>query len=358
MSKEENENNDFGGRFLQILNDGMLCLMTSVGHKTGLFDAMARLSPSTSIEIAKAAKLNERYVREWLGAMVTGRIIDYEPSTGRYSLPAAHASCLTRDAGIDNLAMFTQYIAIMGNVEDDIVKCFKKGGGVPYSAFPKFQEIQAEETARVFDARLVGDILPLAQGLTGRLKSGIDVLDVGCGTGHAINLMAKAFPKSRFWGYDISREGIGAARAEAKKMKLKNAKFKIVDASKIGDREKFDLVTAFDTIHDQARPAKVLKCIHRALRKGGTFLMQDIAASSRLHENMENPLAPSLYTISTMHCMTVSLAYGGEGLGTVWGEQKAKEKLAEAGFESIDVRQVEGDILNYYYVTTKMSKDL
>ncbi|UVS69481.1 class I SAM-dependent methyltransferase [Nitrososphaera viennensis] len=353
MSKDD----DFSGRFLQILNDGMLCLMTSVGHKAGLFDTMARLAPSTSAEIAKAAKLNERYVREWLGAMVTGRIIDYDPSAGKYSLPATHASCLTRAAGIDNLAMFTQYVALMGNVEDDIVKCFKKGGGVPYSAFPKFQEIQAEETARVFDARLVSDILPLA-GQTDRLKSGIDVLDVGCGTGHAINLMARTFPKSRFWGYDISREGIGAARAEAKKMKLKNARFKIVDAAKIDDREKFDLITAFDTIHDQARPTKVLKCIYRALRKGGTFLMQDIAASSRLHENMQNTLAPTLYTISTMHCMTVSLAYGGEGLGTVWGEQKAKEKLAEAGFGSVDVKQVEGDMLNYYYVTQKKSNDL
>lgn len=351
------EEGDFGGRFLQILNDGMLCLMTSVGHKAGLFDTMARLAPSTSIEIARASKLNERYVREWLGAMVTGRIVDYDPLTGRYSLPAAHASCLTRAAGIDNLAMFTQYIALMGNVEDDIVKCFKKGGGVPYSAFPKFQEIQAEETARVFDARLVTDILPLA-GLAGRLESGIDVLDIGCGRGHAINLMAKAFPKSRFWGYDISREGIGAARAEAKKMKLKNSRFEIVDVSRIDDKEKFDLITAFDTIHDQARPTKVLRCVYRALRKDGAFLMQDIAASSHLHENMENPLAPSLYTFSTMHCMTVSLAYGGEGLGTVWGEQKAKEKLAEAGFGNVDVKQVEDDVLNYYYVTTKKSNDL
>lgn len=344
---------EFAGRFLQILNGGMLCLMVSVGHKTGLFDTMARLEPSTSAEIAKAAKLNERYVREWLGGMVTGRIVDYDSQAGRYSLPAAHAACLTRKTGIDNLAMFSQYISLMGNVEDRIVNCFKKGGGVPYSAYPQFQKIQGEETARVFDARLINDILPLT-GLADRLKAGIDVADVGCGTGHAVNLMAKAFPKSRFHGYDISREGIASARAEAKKMRLKNARFKIIDVSKIDDREKFDLVTAFDTIHDQARPTKVLKAVHRALKKGGTFLMQDIAASSHLHENMENPLAPSLYTFSTMHCMTVSLAYRGEGLGTVWGRQKAVEKLAEAGFGPVEVKQVPGDILNYYYVTAKV----
>jgi SAM-dependent methyltransferase len=119
---------------------------------------------------------------------------------------------LIRAAGIDNLAVFMQYIALMGNVEDNIVECFRKGGGVPYSAYPKFQELQGEETARVFDARLVSQILPLVDGLIDRMKEGIDVFDVDCGTGHAINLMAKGFPNSRFWGYDFSKEGIKAAK--------------------------------------------------------------------------------------------------------------------------------------------------
>jgi hypothetical protein len=114
------------------------------------------------------------------------------------------------------------------------------------------------------------------------------------------------------------------------------------------------LITAFDTKHDQAQPTKVLKEICNALRKGGVFLMQDIAASSHLHENMNNPLGPTLYTFSTMHCMTVSLAYNGEGLGTVWGKQKAEQKLRDAGFSPpIEVKQIEGDILNYYYIASK-----
>jgi ubiquinone/menaquinone biosynthesis C-methylase UbiE len=344
---------DFGQRMISLLNDGMLNLMISIGYKTQLFDVMAKMPPSTSQEIAKSAKLNERYVREWLGAMVTGKIVDYDPLSQKYGLPPHHAAFLTRSAGIDNMAVFMQYIALMGNVEDKIVECFRKGGGIPYSAYPDFQKLQAEETARVFDARLVGQILPLVDGLVDRLKKGIDVLDVGCGAGHAVNLMAKAFPKSCFWGYDFSKDGVRAGRAEAKKMRLKNAHFKVADAAKMADREKFDLITAFDTIHDQARPDKVLKAIHRALRKGGTFLMQDIAASSKVHENMENPLAPAIYTISTMHCMTVSLAYKGMGLGTAWGEQKAREMLSEAGFGPVEIKLVDGDIFNYYYVTGK-----
>ena len=356
----------FTGRMLDVLNSSLLGLMISIGYQTHLFDVMSRLSsPSTSTEIAKATNLNERYVREWLGAMVTGKIVEYNPDTSRYRLPPEHAAFLTRDSGIDNMAVFTQYISLLGDVEQKIIECFRKGGGVPYSAFPRFQQLQAEDTARVFDARLIDQIVPLVGGLGERLRAGIDVLDVGCGQGHAINLMARNFPNSRFTGYDISKEGIQAAREEAKQIGLTNVKFEVNGIASINDHEKYDLITAFDVIHDQAQPAKVLKGIYNALRNtqegeeeergGGIFLMQDMAASSKLEENMENPLGPTLYSISTMHCMTVSLAYNGEGLGTVWGRQKAEEMLKEAGFsEKIEVSEVPGDIFNYYYIVQKI----
>lgn len=356
----------FAGRMVDVLNSSLLGLMISIGYQTNLFDIMSRLSSaSTSAEIAKAANLNERYVREWLGAMVTGKIVEYEPATSKYRLLPENAAFLTKDAGIDNMAVFMQYISLLGDVEQKVIECFRKGGGVPYSAFPRFQQLQAEDTARVFDARLIDQIVPLVDGLGDRLRAGIDVLDVGCGQGHAINLLARNFPNSRFTGYDISKEGIGAAREEAKQMRLTNVKFEVRDIASINEHEKYDLITAFDVIHDQAQPAKVLKEIYNALRnkqegrggegRAGIFLMQDMAASSKLEENMENPLGPTLYSISTMHCMTVSLAYNGEGLGTVWGRQKAEEMLKEAGFsEKIEVKEVPGDIFNYYYIVHKV----
>ncbi len=354
---------DFATRLINILNGGTLSLMISIGHKTQLFDTMSKLYEkqqfATSAEIAKATNLNERYVREWLGAMVAGQIVDYDESTDGYSLPQEHAALLTRAAGIDNFAMFFQYISLMGMVEDKVVDCFYKGGGVPYSQYPKFQELQAEETSRIFDARLIDQIIPLDDGLKDRLERGIDALDVGCGRGHALNVMAKAFPKSTFVGYDISAEGIKAAKEEASKMELSNVKFEVKDLSLMNESEKYDLITAFDAIHDQAQPTNVLRAIYNALRNGSDqvdslFLMQDIAASSYVNENKSNPLAPALYTISTMHCMTVSLASNGEGLGAVWGRQKAVEKLREAGFSGeINVKEIQGDILNYYYIAKK-----
>ena len=206
---------------------------------------------------------------------------------------------------------------------------------------------------QVFDATLLDVTLPMVPGLVQRLESGIDVLDVGCGAGHAVNLMARAFPSSRFTGLDLSEEAVGLARAEADAMALSNASFQVKDAATLSGPAAFDFITTFDAVHDQAHPDRVLRAIYDLLRPGGIYLCCDIAASSYVHENLDRPLAPMLYTISTMHCMTVSLAYDGMGLGAVWGEQKALAMLGEAGFKDIETKTVEGDIFNVYYVARK-----
>ncbi len=339
----------FGDRVVAILDDASLALLLSVGHRTGLFDALAGLdAPATSADVARAAVLDERYVREWLGGMVVGGIVDYDPAERTYTLPPEHAAAVTTAAGPDNMAFFAQYVGLMGTVEPEIVRVFREGGGVPYDQFDTFQTLQRDETARVYDAALVSDILPLAEGVVDRLREGIDVLDVGTGGGHAVNVMARAFPESRFTGVDISSEGVGIGRAEAEAWGLANVTFEVADAAEVTGR--YDLITAFDTIHDQARPTQALAAVAGALAPGGTFLMGDIEFSSDLEDNIGNPLAPLIFALSTFHCMTVSLAYGGEGLGTAWGRQAALGKLAEAGFSDVTVTNVADDPLNVYYI--------
>jgi ubiquinone/menaquinone biosynthesis C-methylase UbiE len=346
----------FAGRVLTALNNGALCLMVSIGHRTGLFDTMSQLPPARSEEIATRAGLNERYVREWLGAMVTARVVNFDPASNCYSLPAEHAAFLTRAAAADNMAVFGQYIAVMGSVEDDIVECFRKGGGVPYEKFPRFHEVMAEDSGQSVLSSLESHILPLAPGLTERLGKGIRVLDAGCGRGRILTRLAKLYPRSRFVGMDLSREATGYARDNAAKEGLTNVEFIAADLSAfdaIAEPEAFDFVTTFDAIHDQARPLNVLKGIHRTLKSDGVYLMQDISGTSHVDKDIEHPIGTFLYSISCMHCMTVSLAQGGEGLGAMWGEEKTREYLQKAGFRSITTHRLAHDIQNNWYVVTK-----
>jgi SAM-dependent methyltransferase len=347
---DRSEADIFAERLFQIINDGMLCLLISVGHRTRLFDTMANLPPSTSQAVATAAGLNERYVREWLGGMLAGGLLEYDRESKTFALPQKHAAFLTRTAGADNMAALTRYVAMLGDVEDEIVECFARGGGVPYSRYAKVVEVDRENISEAADATLIHVTLPLVPGLLERLHRGIDVADVGCGIGHAINVMARAFPASRFTGYDISQQSLAYGRAEAAATGLRNARFEDRDAATLDGNPSFDFITTFDSIHDQADPAAVLRGIALSLNPGGTYLCVDIAASSDVADNATHPAGPLLYTYSTMHCMPVSLVVNGAGLGSVWGEQLALSMLAEAGFSDVEIRRVDGDIINNYYI--------
>lgn len=340
----------FAARAAGILNDGMLALLLTIGHRTGLFSTMAGLAYSTSTEVAAAAGLDERYVREWLAAMVTGGIVEHDPATSTYRLPAEHAAWLTSGNEGNNLAVVASSIPMLAGVLDDVVGCFRDGGGVPYERFPSFQAHMAEQSGEVFDRALVDVVVPLVPGLADRLRAGIDALDVGCGQGHAVNVLAGAFPASRFTGVDISTAAVEAGRAEASSLGLANASFEVVDVATLAGPPRYDLVCAFDAIHDQRDPAVVLAGIRAVLRPGGAFLMVDIRASSDLERNRSHPMGPYLYGMSVLHCMTVSLAAGGAGLGTAWGEELATSMLQDAGFDSVELHHLPTDVANTYYV--------
>ncbi|MHC4975798.1 MAG: class I SAM-dependent methyltransferase [Planctomycetota bacterium] len=345
----------FGEKMLEVMNNSALGLLLSLGHRTGLFDAMQGAGWLSSADLAEQAGLNERYVREWLGGVVTGRIVEFCDSDDDgifgYRLPDAHAEILCRSG--ESMATVFQWISVLGGVESDIVEVFEKGGGVPYERFDRFHEVMAEESNLSVVSGLHEHIVPLVDGLDEQLERGIDVLDVGCGSGMAICELASRYPSSRFTGFDLCEPAVEAARAHAKQHGLTNVTFETQDVSQLHDENLFDLVTGFDVVHDQRDPEGVLQAIRRVLRPEGTFLMQDLRCHTNVGENIGHPLCPFLYTISTMHCMTVSLAQGGAGLGAAWGEELAVEMLNDAGFEGVTVNTLPHDIQNNWYVMRK-----
>ncbi len=341
---------EFARKLFGHYTSGILTLMVDIGHKTGLFEALAR-GPATSADLAKRAGLEERYVREWLGAVVTGGVVDYVPASETFALPAEHAVCLTGGSS-RNLAPSSQVLAMLARRLDRVAGCFRSGGGVPYSEFrPDFTEYQDAAWRLLYDGLLIKGFLPLAKGVPERLQAGIRVADVGCGTGHAVNLMARAYPASTFVGYDIGADAIARAQEEAREYGLTNTRFEVLDVTRLPHEPAVDLITSFDAIHDQRDPATTLQRIAGALEPGGIYLMLEPRAATRLEENVGNPFAPYIYGMSVLHCMTVSLAEGGTGLGTAWGEDKAREMLRDAGFTGVEVFEAPGPQNNIYICT-------
>ena len=339
----------FQNRLADVLNGSAVALMLSVGHRTGLFDAMAGMPPATSDEIAAAAGQNERYVREWLAVMVTGGIVAYDPERRTYRLPAAHAASLTRGAPLGNLAVYAQLATMAAAVEPRLLQAFRTGEGIPYDAYPCFHQVMSEDSAQTVVAGIEDTIATLAPDLIGRLEAGIDVLDAGCGAGRAAIALARRFPASRFVGWDLCEDAIGMAKEAAEA--VDNVGFAVRDLTYLDDEGAFDLVTSFDAVHDQKDPARLPAAIRRALRPGGVHLMQDIGGSARLENNLGFPFAPFLYAVSTVHCTPVSLAQGGTGLGTMWGWETAEAMLKAAGFARTERHVLAHDPMNVWFVS-------
>lgn len=323
----------FGDRLQELVTGGALTMMIAIGHRTGLLEAAAG-GWATSVELAERAGLDERYVREWVGAMVTGGILEF--AGDQVLLPPEHAELLT-GARASNVAPAAASLVALGTTLPQVQQCFTAGGGVPIAEYVGGAEF-GQTLRHVYDEKLVDGFLDLAPGLIDRLRAGASVLDVGCGTGHAINVMAGAFPHSRFVGLDNSPDAIRLAEAERAALDLPNARFAVGDAAELAGGP-YDLVTAFDAVHDQQRPEAVLGAIRAVLAPGGTFFMVDTDFASGLADNVGNPYAPSAYAISLLFCVPTSRAAGGSGLGAVWGRELATELLAAAGFTDVVIRK-------------------
>jgi len=362
-NSESKARGDFEQRMIDILNAGALNLALAIGQRTGLFEALATFKdPASAALIADSAGLHKRYVREWLGIMVTGGIVEVKTSEEgeKYQLPGERIPYLTRSGGEQNLGLYSKEIPLLTCCAlEQLLVAMSTGTGIPYSHYPAFQEFMSELSDAKHRKNLLRDFLPSVAGgqLVDRLEQGARVCDIGCGEGVALLLMADAYPLSRFVGIDIDWEALAVARKGANRLGLENVEFVLRDAAETGEDDSwhasFDYVTAFDAIHDQQQPLQVLQTVRQMLSETGWFSMIDIAAHSAHRDNLDHPMGAFLYTVSLMHCLPVGLSGGGAGLGMMWGREKACQLLEKAGFSRVAVEEIPGDPFNLHFLCQK-----
>jgi SAM-dependent methyltransferase len=319
---------EFARRLFGHYTSGMLALMVDVGHKTGLFEAAAK-GPATSAELAERAELNERYVREWLGAIVTGGIMDTIRLPARPSCPPSMQS-VSRARRAETSPPTDRLLAMLAKRLPAVLECFKSGGGA-YSEFrPDFTDYM-DASWRCSTTDCFSRIPAGGRGTSGTVGREFALRISVAGRDTRSQPHGEGVLGVRPVGYDFAADAIERAREEARQMTLSNARFEVADVAHLPAKDQFELITSFDAIHDQRDPAAVLRKAAAALTRDGVYLAIEPRASSKLEENVQNPFAPWMYGVSVLHCMTVSLALGGAGLGTVWGEQTARRLLTEAG---------------------------
>jgi 2-polyprenyl-3-methyl-5-hydroxy-6-metoxy-1,4-benzoquinol methylase len=323
---------EFAGVMMNDLGAAMQGALTYIGDRLGIFKALADAGPVTTREFAERTGLNERYLREWLGAMTAAKYIQYEASTGRYSMSPEHAMILADDNSPFFMGGFMQMIVPEVAMAPKLLDSFRTGRGLPQSEYPPevFEAIE-RGSAPMYRHSLLRKWIPAMPQVVERLKAGGTALDVGCGSGRAVIALASAFPEARIHGYDAHHGSIERARANAQAAGVaERATFDVVDCTRL-PAQSFDFISTFDVVHDSVDPVGLLKSIRRALKPDGTYLMVEVNVSNRPEDNI-NPMGRMMYSASTLYCMTVSLAHGGAGLGALMGEPKAREMAEEAGF--------------------------
>ena len=331
---------DMGGAFQMAL--------AYIGDQLGLFKAIHGAGAITSQELADKTELDERYVREWLRSMVASQYLDFEAASGRYVMTDEQAFVLAdEDSPMFVGGAFAFTTPSMYNTPR-VMDSFRRGGGVPYREIGGDVPCAIERFFRPgYVNFLTGQWLATVPGLTNRLTDGIDAVDVGCGRGQSTVQMAKAFPNSRFVGIDYHRDSIASAMKLAADEGVENVTFIDAGADQIPTDRKYQLVTSFDCIHDMTDPVGALRSIRKVMAEDGVYLWSEPNASREAVEN-QNPIGRVFHAVSPMHCLTVSLAHGGAGLGTVIGEQGARELAEEAGFSEFEKLAIDNPFNQFF----------
>jgi len=354
----------FGERIGGLMRDGFLCVVVALGNELGIFDHLEDASEEEGIDsqtLADNLGYKERYVREWLAAVVTGEIVDVAKEEGKYYLSKEKAKYLSRRHG-DTPALHAWLLPMNVGAYNDVLAAFKKDGplGVPYSRYPNYHNYRQAVGRHTFSAYVENKLLHICPEIweAASSESGISVCEIGCSEGILTEILAQKFPDSRFWASDIGEEEILKCNEMKAAKNLKNVMFEVQDATKLPPdwTEKFDLIICYLVIHDIGRPDLAVEELTRVLRKDGTAVFLDIGLDSNMENNIGNPAASCIYSNSLLCCLPTSLSFGPDawGLGAGWGKQRAEELFLQHGFKSIDAEKYgDNDIV---YVLTKSER--
>jgi SAM-dependent methyltransferase len=339
ISVDQEKVHDFVGKVLTDTSSTTTTILAALGDRLGLFKTLAAHGPATSADLAKAASINERYAREWLGGMVSAGYVRYDPTTRRFVLPPEHIPVLAQEGGPMYFGGAHQMLLGTLGVLDQLTTAFRQGGRVPQAAYNEDWWAGMERfTAGWFENLLLQEWLPAMPRVRAALERGADLADIGCNRGRALIKLARAFPRSRFVGYDVFAPAILLATERAAAAGVGDRiRFEHRDVSN-GLPEQFDVITTFDVIHDAVDPLGILRAIRQALRPGGSYVCLDINCSHKLEENV-GPLGALFHGFSVLYCMTTSLSRGGAGLGTLGLPESKLNELATAA-QFVSVRRV------------------
>jgi len=333
MTIDENKLNEFVNKAVSDVGSTMSSILVVLGDRLGLWKAMAASGPIDAATLAKRTETHERYVSEWLNAQAAAGYVTYDPATSKYTLPPEQAAALADETSPAFFPGLFEVAAACWAATDKMTERFRTGGGIEWG---HQHPCLFQGTERFFRSSYIGNLvqswLPALDGVVAKLERGAKVADVGCGVGASTILMAKAFPKSKFVGFDYHQGSIDLANKRAAAAGVGDrVTFEVAKSTDFPGHD-YDLVACFDCLHDMQDPHGCAAHVHKALAKDGTWMIVEPFASDKPEEN-HNVVGRVYYSASTMLCVPHSLAFGGPGLGAQAGEARLRHVAASGGFK-------------------------
>jgi SAM-dependent methyltransferase len=333
MAFDETKLNEFVNKAVSDIGATLSSVLVVIGDRLGLWKAMAKDGPVTASDLAKRTETAERYVREWLDAQASAGYVTYDPATRRYTLPAEQAAVLADESSAAFFPGLFEVAAACWAATDKTTQNFRTGGGLEWG---HHHPCLFQGCERFFRSSYIGNLvtswIPSLDGVEAKLSTGARVADVGCGVGASTILMAKAFPKSRFWGFDYHAGSIELARKRAEAAGVADRVTFDVAMSTDYPGKGYDLVAHFDCLHDMQDPNGAAKRVRETLAPDGTWMIVEPFAGDRPEEN-HNVVGRVYYSASTLLCVPHSLAYQGPALGAQAGEARLRGVVEAGGFK-------------------------